>query len=140
MVADARQLAAELERSGFKTSGSIYRNLSSPVLYEHIIKKGEGVMSANGPVVMKTGVHTARAAQDKFIVKQAPSEKHIWWGDYNVAIDAAKFDRLFDRMAAYLKDKDIYIRDCFAGSDPKHRLPVRIITEYAWHNLFASHM
>jgi len=140
MVADARQLAAELERSGFKTSGSIYRNLSSPVLYEHIIKKGEGVMAANGPVVMKTGVHTARAAQDKFIVKQAPSEKHIWWGDYNVAIDAAKFDRLFDRMAAYLKDKDIYIRDCFAGSDPKHRLPVRIITEYAWHNLFASHM
>jgi phosphoenolpyruvate carboxykinase (ATP) len=89
---------------------------------------------------MRTGIHTARAAQDKFVVKQEPSASRVWWGDYNVPFDAAKFDRLYGKITAFLKDKDVYVRDCYAGSDPAHRLPVRIITEYAWHNLFASYM
>ena len=140
MAADPARIGAELEKIGIRTSGRIHRNLCPPVLYEHIISKGEGEMVCHGPIVMRTGTHTARAATDKFIVKQDPSASHIWWGDYNVAIDAAKFDRVYAKITAYLGDKDIYVRDCYAGSDLKHRLPVRIITEYAWHNLFARHM
>jgi phosphoenolpyruvate carboxykinase (ATP) len=133
-------ITMELEKMGIRTSGKVHRNLCTPVLYEHIVSRGEGVISANGPVVMETGTHTARAAQDKFIVKQEPSAPHIWWGAHNVAFDAARFDRLYGKVIAHLRDKDVYVRDCYAGSDPDHRLPVRIITEYAWHNLFAGHM
>ncbi len=133
-------IKTELEKVGIRTSGGVHRNLCASVLYEHIVSRGEGGIAANGPVVMETGTHTARAAQDKFIVKQEPSAAHIWWGKHNVAFDAAKFDRLYGKVTAHLKDKDVYVRDCYAGSDPEHRLPVRIITEYAWHNLFASHM
>jgi len=137
---DSGHVGQELENIGIKTSGKIHRNLSVPVLYEHIISKGEGVMAHNGPVIMRTGSHTARAAQDKFIVKQEPSASHIWWGDYNVPFEASKFDKLYNKITAYFKDKDVYVRDCYAGSDLSQRLPVRVITEYAWHNLFAGHM
>ncbi|MFA6434449.1 MAG: phosphoenolpyruvate carboxykinase (ATP) [Elusimicrobiales bacterium] len=140
VLADRGQIAQELEKMGIRTSGRIHRNLCVPELYEHIISKGEGVIADNGPVVMRTGVHTARAAQDKFVVKQDPSAGHIWWGEYNAPFEAAKFDGLYKKITAYLKDKDVYVRDCYAGSDLAHRLPVRIITEYAWHNLFAAHM
>jgi phosphoenolpyruvate carboxykinase (ATP) len=137
---NTRHIASELEKIGIRTSGNIHGNLCAPVLYEHIITRGEGVTASHGPVIMRTGIHTARAAQDKFVVKQEPSASQIWWGDYNVAFDADKFDRLYEKITAYFNDRDVYVRDCYAGSDTLHRLPVRIITEYAWHNLFASHM
>jgi phosphoenolpyruvate carboxykinase (ATP) len=140
MAANSGHLAPELEKIGIKTSGGIHRNLSAPVLYEHIILKGEGVIAHNGPIITRTGVHTARAARDKFIVKREPSDAHIWWGEHNAPFEAGKFDRLYKKITAYFRDKDVYVRDCYAGSDPAHRLPVRVITEYAWHNLFAGHM
>ena len=135
----AQDIRAELDNIGIRTSGRVHRNLSVPVAYEHVVFRGEGFIAAAGPVVVKTGIHTARAAKDKFIVKQAPSAGNIWWGDYNVAFEAAGFERLYGKISAYLKDKDVYVRDCYAGSDPDHRLPVRIISEYAWHHLFAGH-
>jgi len=137
---DLGHIGQALEKIGIKTSGKIHRNLSAPAIYEHIISKSEGVIAYNGPVITRTGVHTARAAQDKFIVKQEPSAAHIWWGDYNVPFEAGKFDRLYEKITGYFRDRDIYVRDCYAGSDLARRLPVRVITEYAWHNLFASHM
>jgi len=140
MATDSGRVAAELVNIGIKTSGAVHVNLCAPVLYEHIISRGEGAIAQNGPVVARTGAHTARAAQDKFIVKREPSAAHIRWGAYNVPFEAGKFDRLYGKITAHLKDKDIYVRDCYAGSDLRHRLPVRIITEYAWHNLFAGHM
>ena len=133
-------IKAELEKIGIRTSGRVHRDLPAPILYEHVFARGEGVMAAGGPLIVRTGAHTARAANDKFIVKRVPSAGNIWWGDYNVSIEEGRFDRLYARITAYLRDKDVYVRDCYAGSDLEYRLPVRIITEYAWHNLFAGHM
>jgi len=140
ITADNGTIAGELDRIGIKNAGRVHRNLPAAALYEMIISRGEGVIGAGGPALVKTGVHTARAAQDKFVVKQAPSERNIWWGEYNKPFDADKFDRLYDKITSYLGGKEIFVRDCFAGSDPEYRLPVRVITEYAWHNLFAGHM
>ncbi|MDD2805308.1 MAG: phosphoenolpyruvate carboxykinase [Elusimicrobiales bacterium] len=123
-----------------KTSKTIYRNLSGPALYEHAVAKKEAEITAGGALCARTGKHTARSAQDKFIVKEPSSEKNIWWGDQNVAIDDATFDRLYAKVRNYLADKEIYQRDCYAGSDPKNRLNVRVYTELAWHSLFAGHM
>ena len=122
-----------------KTSRAIYRNLSAPALYEHAAAKKEAEITAGGALCARTGKHTARSANDKFIVKEPSSEKHVWW-DNNAAIDEATFDKLHGKVLNYLADKEIYQRDCYAGSDPKNRLNVRVYTELAWHSLFAGHM
>jgi len=123
-----------------KTSKTIFKNLSAPVLYEHAVARKEAEIVAGGALAARTGKHTARSAQDKFIVKEPSSEAKVWWGDQNVAIDGEKFDALLVKAQAYLADKEIYSRDCYAGSDPANRLNVRVYTEYAWHSLFAGHM
>ena len=123
-----------------KTSKTMFNNLSAPVLYEHAVAGKEAEIVRGGALAARTGKHTARSAQDKFIVKEPSSEAHIWWGDQNTAIDAEKFDSLLRKVQSYLSDKNIYSRDCFAGSDPANRLNVRVYTELAWHNLFAGHM
>jgi len=119
-----------------KTSRSVFRSLSAPELYEHAVEKKEGQIVSGGALAVKTGLHTARAAQDKFVVKEETSRDNIWWGDHNVPFAEDKFDALAAKVEAYFSDRDIYIRDCFAGSDPKNRLGVRVVTEYAWHSLF----
>jgi len=123
-----------------KIGKNVYRNLSAPALYEHAVSKKEAEIAAGGALCARTGKHTARSAQDKFIVKEPASEKHIWWGDQNVAIDEAVFDKLYGKVQSYLAGRDVYQRDCYAGSDPKNRLKVRVHTELAWHSLFAGHM
>lgn len=129
-----------IENIGFVPQKNVYWNASVPFLYEHIIKKSEGVLSKDGAVIMETGKHTARAAKDKFIVKEDESKSDIWWGDYNVPIGEDKFDNLLTKLTAYLNEKDMYVQDCFAGSHKEHRLPIRIITEYAWQSLFSKHI
>ncbi len=123
-----------------KTSKTVYRNLSAAALYEHAVSRKEAELTAGGALCARTGKHTARSAQDKFIVKEPGSEGNIWWGDQNAAIDEATFDKLYAKVQNYLSDKDVYQRDCYAGSDPKNRLNVRVYTELAWHSLFAGHM
>jgi len=123
-----------------KTSKTIYKNLSAPALYEHAAARKEAEITYGGALCARTGKHTARSAQDKFIVKEPSSEGNIWWGDQNVAIDEAAFDKLYAKVQGYLADKEIYQRDCYAGSDPANRLNVRVYTELAWHSLFAGHM
>jgi len=123
-----------------KTSKTLHKNLSTPVLYEHAVALKEAVITAGGALCAHTGKHTARSAQDKFIVKEPGSEKNIWWGDQNVAIDEAAFDKLLSKVQGYLADKNVYQRDCYAGSDPATRLNVRVYTELAWHSMFAGSM
>jgi len=123
-----------------KTSKTLHKNLSAPVLYEHAVSRKEAVITAGGALCAHTGRHTARSAQDKFIVKEPSSEANIWWGDQNVAIDEAAFDSLLRKVQGYLADKEVYSRDCYAGSDPKNRLDVRVYTELAWHSMFAGSM
>lgn len=129
-----------LENIGLTNLGKVYWNLPTEALYEEIIFRKEGILSRLGPVVVSTGKHTARAANDKFIVREPTSEAKVWWGQYNRPMAANKFDEIFGRFQAFLQCRDLFVQDCYGGSDPNYRLPVRIITEHAWHSLFSRNM
>jgi phosphoenolpyruvate carboxykinase (ATP) len=110
------------------------------MLYEEAIRRHEGVMSHLGPLVVRTGHHTGRSPNDKFTVHEPSSAEHIWWGSGNRPFEPDSFDALHKRLVSYLQLKDVFVQDCWAGADPDYRLPVRIITENAWHSLFARNM
>jgi phosphoenolpyruvate carboxykinase (ATP) len=129
-----------LDNHGLTNLGKVHWNHNTPLLYEEIIRNGEGSLSHLGPIVVRTGLHTGRAAKDKFIVEEADSSARIWWGKVNKPFAQEKFDLLFRRLQAYLQGRHLYVQDCYAGFDPKYRLPIRVINETAWHNLFARTM
>jgi len=129
-----------LEHSGLINLGQVYWNLPTEALYEEVVFRGEGKVVHLGPLVVNTGKHTGRSASDKFIVREPTSEAHIWWGQYNRPFSPDKFDELFSRVQGFLQGRDVFVQDCFTGADPDYRMPVRIITEYAWHSLFARNM
>ncbi|HTJ26577.1 MAG TPA: phosphoenolpyruvate carboxykinase (ATP) [Candidatus Limnocylindria bacterium] len=116
--------------------GTVYRNLGVAELYEHALRRGEGVLGAGGQLVVETGKHTGRSPNDKFFVREPGSETHVDWGKTNKPTDAKTFDALLARVAKYLEGKDLFSLDCYVGADARYRLPVRILTEYAWQNLF----
>ncbi|UCF29142.1 MAG: phosphoenolpyruvate carboxykinase (ATP) [Chloroflexota bacterium] len=142
----AEEQASELKSDfGLKNIGIVnlrkaYWNLPAEALYEEIVFRNEGKLTHQGPIVVNTGNHTARAANDKFIVRESGSAEDIWWGEYNRPYDSDKFEELFSRLQGFLQGRDLFIQDCYAGADPNFKLPVRIITEYAWHSLFARNM
>ena len=136
ITADPRSL----EQYGLSNIGKIYCNYNTPMLYEEIIKRREGQIAHLGPVVVRTGHHTGRAAQDKFIVEEPVSKDHVWWGKVNKPFSQEKFQLLYNRLQAYLQGKDLFVQDCFAGADSDYKMPIRVITEMAWHNLFARIM
>jgi phosphoenolpyruvate carboxykinase (ATP) len=129
-----------LENLGLNNLHKVYWNLPTEALYEEIIFRSEARISYQGPVVVNTGQHTARAANDKFVVREASTEDKVWWGQYNRPYSPEKFDELFSRLQGFLQGRDLFIQDCFGGADPEYRLPIRIVTEYAWHSLFARNM
>jgi phosphoenolpyruvate carboxykinase (ATP) len=129
-----------LETHGLSNLRAVYWNLSTPELYEEIIKRREGIIAHLGPMVVRTGEFTGRSPKDKFVVKEPTTEDKIWWGDVNVPYDEDLFDELHRRMLSYLQLKDVFIQDCWSGTDPEYRMPVRIITQYAWHSLFVRNM
>jgi phosphoenolpyruvate carboxykinase (ATP) len=117
-----------------------YANLSAAELIEHAIRKGEGALGSDGQLIVDTRPHTGRSPKDKFFVTEPSSREHIDWGDTNAAIEPATFDRLFDRVAGYLREREIYSLDCYVGADERYRVPVRVVTQFAWHSLFARHL
>jgi len=129
-----------LENHGFKNLKRIYWNLPIEALCEEAIFRGEGKLIKGGPLLVKTGKHTARAAADKFIVKEERNASKIWWGQYNRPIALENFNMLMARVNAYATDQELFVQDCYAGADPEYRMPVRIITEKAWHSYFARNM
>ena len=129
-----------LQNHGLLHLGRVYWNLPTASLYEEASFRGEARICHSGPLVVHTGKHTARAAADKFVVREDSMQEHIWWGQYNRPFAAAAFNSLLNRMQAYLQGRDVFVQDCFAGADPEYRLPVRIVTELAWHSLFARTM
>ncbi|MCC6572588.1 MAG: phosphoenolpyruvate carboxykinase (ATP) [Planctomycetes bacterium] len=133
-------MPVDLSYLGIVNTGQIFHNLSAPALYEEAIRRSEGHVAASGPLVVHTGTYTGRSANDKFIVKEGASADKVWWGKVNRPFEPAKFAALQHRVAAYLQGSDLFVLDCFAGTDPEFRLPVRIITEKAWQNLFAQNM
>ncbi|HOQ61615.1 MAG TPA: phosphoenolpyruvate carboxykinase (ATP), partial [Vicinamibacterales bacterium] len=129
-----------LEHHGLYNLGGVYWNLPAEGLYEEIVFRREGAITRGGAIVLSTGRHTARSANDKFIVREPSTEDHVWWGQYNRPFAPDKFGELFSRMQGFLQGRDLFVQDCFVGADPEYRMPVRIITEFAWHSLFARNM
>ena len=115
-------------------------NLGPAALYESAIRREEATLAAEGPLVACTGPHTGRSPNDKFIVRDPASDEHIHWGTINQPVDAAKFDALYHDVVHHLNDKELFVLNAWAGAAPEFRLPIRIVTEFAWHNLFARNM
>lgn len=124
------------QKHGFHNLGQIFHNLSVPELYEHILFLREGVMSAQGAIMVETTPNTKLAVRDKFIVEESVNKDNIAWGEANRAIDQTKFNALKARVGAYLQRRNVYVQDCFVGSDVRLRVPFRILTENAWQSLF----
>ena len=129
-----------LENAGLHDLGQVHWNLSTPALYESAVRRYEGQISHLGPLVVCMGQHTGRAAKDKYVVDEPKTTKDIWWGKVNVKYPEEKFHALHNRMVAYLRGKTVFVQDCYAGADEQFRHPVRVINEYAWHNLFVRNM
>jgi phosphoenolpyruvate carboxykinase (ATP) len=120
--------------------GHVRANLSTAELYEDAVHAGEGLIAAEGPLVVRTGKHTGRSPQDKFIVREPASARKIWWGEVNRPIALEHYDRLRTRLLAYLADRPIYAQDCFIGAHPAHRRSLRVYTETAWASIFARNL
>jgi phosphoenolpyruvate carboxykinase (ATP) len=130
----------DLAKVGLTNVGTVYHNLSTPALYEESIRRGEGSVGHLGPFVVSTGKYTGRSADDKFVVREPSSEAEVWWGPINRPFEPADFDTVVFGLRSYLQNKDVFVQDCYAGADPEYRIKVRVITEHAWHNLFARTM
>ena len=126
-----------LEAQGIATKAEIFWNLTTAPLVEHAVRRGEGLLAKDGPLVVRTGKHTGRSAQDKFTVKDALTADVIWWNAGNKPMEPDAFDSLHEDFLVALGGKDIlYVSDLYGGSQPEHRVRVRVINELAWHNLF----
>ena len=117
-----------------------YRNLSTAELYEHAIRNGEGMISAHGSLVVRTGKHTGRSPRDKFVVREPSSRAKVWWGPVNQPISEEHYDRLRARLIAYMADRPIYSQDLYIGAHPDHRRSLRVYTETAWASIFARNL
>jgi phosphoenolpyruvate carboxykinase (ATP) len=129
-----------LDNHGISNLRKAYWNLTTEALYEEIVFRQEAKISRLGPIVANTGKHTARSANDKYVVKEASTEDSIWWGEYNRPFSTDKFNGLINRMQGFSQGRDLFVQDCYAGADPNYRMPIRIITELAWHAMFARNM
>ena len=138
----AHELASDygLENHGVTKPRCVYWNLPAEALYEELVFRGEGRIVRGGAVAVGTGRHTSRAALDKFIVREPSTEDRIWWGEYNRPLGSDTFELLLARMLGFLQGRDLFVQDLHACAQPEYRLPIRIVTEHAWHSLFARNM
>ena len=134
------QLEKTLAEFGLKNIEHYHWNYSTAQLYEAAIRRREGHLAHLGPLVTRTGSFTGRAPNDKFIVDEPSSRDKVWWGKINRPISEKNFDALFKRACHYLEGQEVFIQDCLAGADTSYELPIRVITEHAWHSLFARTM
>jgi phosphoenolpyruvate carboxykinase (ATP) len=128
------------ETIGLENLGNVFWNLSPAELVEDTVILGQGVLTDTGALSIETGEFTGRSPQDRFVVCDDKTENTVWWGDINKKFDVEAFDKLYDRMKAYLTGKDLYVRDAYACADNKYRLNIRVATEFPWSNMFASNM
>ncbi len=133
--------SADLNESiGLNNLGNQFWNLTPSELMEDAIISGQGMLTETGAIAVETGEFTGRSPKDRFIVCDDKTEDAVWWGDINIKFSPEKFDALYNRMKAYLYGKDVYVRDAYACADPKHRLNLRVTTEFPWSNQFAYNM
>ncbi len=128
-----------IETIGIKGAKSVNYNFLEPALVQEAVKRGEGELGIGGAFLVSTGKFTGRTPDDKFTVMEPSVKDTIWW-ENNHEMSAEGFEALRSDMFAYLADRDVFVQDLYAGSDPEHRVNVRQIHELAWHNLFIRHM
>lgn len=133
-------MASTQVRAGAQQINATYRNLSTAELYEHAVRNGEGIISAHGSLVVRTGKHTGRSPRDKFIVRDPRSADKIWWGKVNQPIDERQYERLRSRLMRHIADRPIYSQDLYIGAHPDHRRSLRVTTETAWASIFARNL
>ena len=129
-----------LEQQGFKNLNVAYWNLGTAQLLEHAIQRREGSLASGGSFVVRTGQFTGRSPKDKFIVRDETTEAHVGWGDVNQPLSEAHFDRLYAKMMAFWQGHDVYVQDCYVGADTEYGMPIRVVSQLAWHNLFARQL
>ena len=127
-----------LEEHGIHAEGRVHWQPTTSMLYEHALEAGGARLAEGGPLVVDTGQHTGRSPKDKFVVREPGSETRIWWSEANQEISEESFEGLREKVVSHLGSRDLYVVDAFAGADPAHRLAVRVITDSAWHALFAK--
>lgn len=121
-------------------SRTVYTDLAIDELIQHALKKGEGTLSLTGALAVRTGKRTGRSPQDRFIVKDLETEDQVQWGDVNQPIVQVVFDQLWNRATAYISKRSMYVSHLQVGADENYCIPVQVITELAWHNLFACEL
>ncbi len=129
-----------LERHGLANLRAEHWNLQIPALYRHALDRGEGDLAAGGGLAVTTGRYTGRSPKDKYIVDEPENTDNIWWGPVNNPVSPERFEAMRKRVLAYLQNREVFVQDCHAGADPEYRIRVRVVTETAWHSLFARNM
>ncbi|RWK07813.1 phosphoenolpyruvate carboxykinase [Mesorhizobium sp.] len=128
-----------IDAIGLKTAGTVRYNFGPAELYEEAIRRGEARLTAQGALVAQTGQHTGRSPKDKFVVRDDNTGPHVWW-DNNKAISPAEFETLYADFRAHAAARDLYVQDLVGGADDDLKLPVRVVTEFAWHSLFIRNL
>lgn len=128
-----------LEHYGIKNAKIQYQ-LTPNQLHDITIAKGQGVETSTGALAINTGEFTGRSPQDRFIVKDGITIDRVWWSNINVPFDPDTFEKLYHKVTAYLSNKEVFVRDCYACADEHYRLNIRVINEYPWSNMFVYNM
>ena len=129
-----------LDQLGLGKVSNAFWNCSAPRLYEESIRRGETQLGEGGSLLALTGSHSGRSPNDRFVVEESETSGDIWWGDVNRPMSEENFEKLLSKMLRHYEGRDAFVQDCYAGADTKYRLPIRVVTENAWHNLFARNM
>ncbi len=132
--------AAPLAGTGVHLASALHANLAAPALVAHSLRKGEGRLSADGAIIVRTGIHTGRSVGDKFVVDEPSTTNDVWWGKVNQKLPRDKYTILKSRVQAYLQGRELFTQDLYAGADPANRIRVRLVTTGAWQALFARNM
>ncbi|GAA4498281.1 phosphoenolpyruvate carboxykinase (ATP) [Hymenobacter ginsengisoli] len=140
-MADPKAVAARLAPLGFAQAPThTHLNLTPAALVGHALRRGEGTLTDTGALMADTGQFTGRSPKDRFVVRDENTTDSVWWGDINIPFDPAKFEQLHQKMVAYLANKEVFVRDAYAGANPDYQLKLRVVNELAWHNLFCYNM
>ena len=129
-----------LDRQGIRNINVAYWNLGTAQLLEHAVQRHEGLFASGGSFVVRTGQFTGRSPKDKYVVRDRNTENHVAWGAVNQPMDEAHFHGIYAKMLAFWQGHDLYVQDCFAGADPRYQMPIRVVTQFAWHSLFARQL
>ncbi|MGI8925636.1 MAG: phosphoenolpyruvate carboxykinase (ATP) [Tepidiformaceae bacterium] len=122
------------------SAGRVHHNLSVPALYEHAVRRGEGKLLQGGTFAVRSGARTGRSPKDKYVVKAPGVSEHVWWGQHNQPLDQETYESIKTKMVSYLAGRELFVQDCRVAQDPDHKRSVRVVSEQAYHSLFARTM